>query len=91
MGSPIVAEEKKSLITPQLLVTLILLSAGIAVLSQVAQMYTPYWASESLAIAGNLPYLVMFLALILGNIYPERISSKHIALVTSASCICRHI
>jgi len=93
MSTPVVAEKKKSLITPRLLVALILLSAGIAISSQVAQMYTPDWASESLAIAGNLPYLVMFLALILGNIYPEWISSKHIVLVTSASCIatfCSH-
>jgi len=93
MSTPIVAEKKKSLITPQLLVILVLLSAGIAVLSQVAQMYTPLWASQSLAIAGNIPYLVMFLALIIANIFPEKISSQHIVLITAVSCIatfCSH-
>ena len=76
---------KKSILTWRFILTLILIAIAVAILTPVTNLYTPRWAYFSLAIATNIPLAIMFIALIIGNLFPERVSSKHIALISATS------
>ncbi|RLF13830.1 MAG: hypothetical protein DRJ66_07155, partial [Thermoprotei archaeon] len=78
---------KPKLITWRFLCVLTVTAIICTVLSQVFDLYTPTWANLSTAIGGNLPIVVMFLALVIGNLVPSKISSKHIALISAVASL----
>mgnify|MGYP000164957254 CR=1 FL=1 len=79
------SEVKKSILTWRFTLTLIAIAIVVAALTPIVTYYTPSWAYFAVAISGNMPLAVMFIALIIGNLFPERISNKHIALIAATS------
>ncbi|MCD6096053.1 MAG: hypothetical protein J7J99_05770 [Thermoprotei archaeon] len=76
---------KKSILTWHFTLTLIVVAVVVAVLTPIVTYYTPAWTYYAVAISGNIPLAIMFIALIIGNLFPERISNKHIALIVATS------
>ena len=76
---------KKSILTWRFTLTLITVAVIIALFTPPITHITPPWFYFSVAISANTPLAIMFVALIIGNIFPERISNKHIALIAATS------
>ncbi|RLF18779.1 MAG: hypothetical protein DRZ82_07610, partial [Thermoprotei archaeon] len=78
---------RPSILSLRFIVALVIIAAVCAVSAQIFAMYTPSWANWSTAVAGNLPTIVMFLALLIGNLIPGKFTSKHIALISAVASI----
>ena len=78
---------RPSVLSWRFVVTLVIIAAVCAVSAQIFAMYTPSWANYSQAVALSLPTVIMFLALIIGNLIPGKFTSKHIALISATASI----
>ena len=79
--------KRPSLLTWRFTIVLLVIAVLCTLLAQIFDMYTPTWANLSTAIGGNLPIVIMFLALIIGNLFPKRINSSQIALISAVASI----
>jgi len=78
-------EVKRRVLTWRFTLTLVAIAIAVSVLTPVITYFTPRWAYFAVAISGNLPLAIMFIALVIGNLFPEKVSSKHVALIAATS------
>ena len=64
----------KSIITWRFVIIICVISAISAILAQTFNIFTPPWAQNAQAISVNVPFVVMFLAVLVGNLIPRRVS-----------------
>ena len=76
---------RPSVLSWRFIAILVIIAAVCAVSAQVCAIYTPSWANYSQAVAISLPTVIMFLALIIGNLVPGKFTSKHIALISATA------
>ena len=76
---------RPSVLSWRFVVTLVIIAAVCAISAQIFAMYTPSWANYSQAVATSLPTVIMFLALIIGNLIPGKFTSKHITLISATA------
>ena len=62
-----------------------LLAAGTTIFSHVAAAYTPGWTGG--AVGGGFATVVMFLMVILGNLFPHKINRAHILLISAVTAV----
>jgi len=75
----------KSIITWRFVIIICAISAISAILAQTFNIFTPPWAQNAQAISVNVPFVVMFLAVLVGNLIPRRVSMKHIAIISAVA------
>ena len=76
--------KEKSILTRRFILTLIIIATIVAILAPITTYLCPRWAPSP---TGEIPLAIMFIASIIGNLFPERVSSKHIALISATSAM----
>ena len=87
MGSLEAEVKRETYISKRFLIIAIVIAILGTIGAHLAFMYTPGWTGVNNLSAGaiGLPYLVLFLGILIGNLFPEKVKGGHIALISAVT------